>query len=393
MAWIEEADGVFRGGGVKGLGLAGALLGFAEHKTKPIKEWVNVAGASAGAIIACYLAVKREDGVAGLEQLLRKTDFREFQDFPPGGKIFGGAPNLLFNHGLAHGDAFRNWFDEVLGGATFGATKTPDGKHYRLKLIAVDVTNRELLLLPDDLPLYRRKAGEPPIDPDTFKIADAARMSMSIPYFFEPIVLVRDRVRCTNAGDTDFTAGSFVDRMRIEAANQRCRDAGQTVAQFEELEKQVESYIIDGGTLSNFPVWVFDVDPQTSPTGEGPKRLTFGFTLTGGRGVGAGVTHAVEHLPWIFRFGFDIFHTAQEAWDTRFVSHSTRVRTVAVNAADVGTTDFGLDAKTKDMLVANGRLAATRFLDLFDPSTYINTFHAAPAGAQKAEPALTATPA
>jgi hypothetical protein len=27
MAWLEEADGVFRGGGVKGLGIAGALEG------------------------------------------------------------------------------------------------------------------------------------------------------------------------------------------------------------------------------------------------------------------------------------------------------------------------------------------------------------------------------
>ena len=56
MEWIDEAAGVFRGGGVKGLGLAGALLGFAEHPEKPVKRWVNVAGASAGAIIACYLA-------------------------------------------------------------------------------------------------------------------------------------------------------------------------------------------------------------------------------------------------------------------------------------------------------------------------------------------------
>ena len=38
MDWIEEADGVFRGGGVKGLGLAGALLGFAEHPEKPVKS-------------------------------------------------------------------------------------------------------------------------------------------------------------------------------------------------------------------------------------------------------------------------------------------------------------------------------------------------------------------
>jgi predicted acylesterase/phospholipase RssA len=209
-------------------------------------------------------------------------------------------------------------------------------------------------------------------------------MSMSIPYFFEPITLVRDRVRCTTPGETDFAEGSLVDRMRIEAANQRCRDAGQTVAGFEELEEQTTAYIIDGGTLSNFPVWVFDVDPRG---GEAPKRMTFGFTLTGGRGVGAGVTHAVEHLPWLFRFGFDIFHTAQEAWDTRFVSHSTRVRTVAVNAGDVGTTDFDLDEKTKNMLVDNGRLAARNFLDNFDPVQYTNTNHAAPAFVRGLEPA------
>jgi hypothetical protein len=37
MEWIE-VDGVFRGRGVRGLGLAGALLGFAEHPEKPVKH-------------------------------------------------------------------------------------------------------------------------------------------------------------------------------------------------------------------------------------------------------------------------------------------------------------------------------------------------------------------
>jgi predicted acylesterase/phospholipase RssA len=36
----------------------------------------------------------------------------------------------------------------------------------------------------------------------------------------------------------------------------------------------VESLIIDGGTLSNFPVWRFDVDPAQS--GSAPCRPTFG---------------------------------------------------------------------------------------------------------------------
>ena len=91
MEWIQEADGVFRGGGVKGLGLAGALLGFAEHKEKPVTKWVNVAGASAGAIIACYLAAGHNaDDIAAL---MTRTKFGDFQDFPwPGWRP--GVSNL-----------------------------------------------------------------------------------------------------------------------------------------------------------------------------------------------------------------------------------------------------------------------------------------------------------
>ena len=80
MEWIEEADGVFRGGGVKGLGLAGALLGFAEHPTKPVKKWVNVAGASAGAIIACYLATGHD--AKDMVDLMKETKFGGLPGLP-----------------------------------------------------------------------------------------------------------------------------------------------------------------------------------------------------------------------------------------------------------------------------------------------------------------------
>lgn len=324
MDWIDEADGVFRGGGVKGLGLAGALLGMAEHPTKPVHRWVNVAGASAGAIIASTLAC----GItpAGLEKLLRETPFGQFQDFPLHSKLIGGVPNLFLRHGLARGRRFRTWMSGQLGGATFSSVRTSDGKGWRLKLIAADVTFRRLLVLPDDLGLYRLPKGAGPIDPDAFEIADAARMSMSIPYFFEPVRLV-------------------------DAAT------GRTAT------------IVDGGTLSNFPVWLFDVSDRA------PTRPTFGFTLKGGRGVGEGL-HKIERLlPWGLRLGFDMFHTAQEAWDARFVSHSTRVRTLAVDAADVATTEFTLSRARQELLVGNGRAAATAFLDAFRLEDYVNTYH------------------
>jgi NTE family protein len=333
VQWIEEADGVFRGGGVKGIALAGALSGMAEHPAKPVTRWVNVAGASAGAIIACYLALGHT--AAELASLLEHTDFRRFQDPPRG--VVGGAVSLVVRRGFARGDAFEEWFDGVLGGATFGqVTKKAEGgrtRDWRLKLIAVDVTNRDLLVLPDDLGRYRLPGRAGLIDPDEFPISRAARMSMSIPYFFEPVVLE-------------------------DARGER-------------------ALIIDGGTLSNFPVWLFDVDPAT--VGRPPARPTFGLNLVGGRGFGARLKAFAGLAPWALRFAFQIFHTAQEAWDERFVSQSTRVRTFAVDADDVGTTDFKLSEQKQQLLLANGRSAARKFLARFRLEDYMNTFHARPA--------------
>jgi NTE family protein len=374
VEWIEEADGVFRGGGVKGLGLAGALLGFAQHPEKPITKWVNVAGASAGAIIACYLAAghNAEDMV----ELMKRTKFGSFQDFPWPGKVVGGGRNFVRRHGLARGEAFRRWFSDELEHKTFASTKTADGKDYRLKLIAVDATNRALLVLPDDLERYKLPGETKAIAPDDFEIANAARMSMSIPYFFEPVLLVRDRVFVEDAGDSiGLPAKMPVDRLTVQHENDRLEQAGRKTMTFRELTPKEEalqaSVIIDGGTLSNFPVWLFDVESPDRPL----TRPTFGFTLTGGRGVGGGIDKVVRMQPWPVRFGVDIFHTSQEAWDARFVSHSTRVRTIAVDAGTVGTTQFNLSPADQQMLIDNGRKAATQFLDRFTLADYENTYH------------------
>jgi NTE family protein len=331
LEWVDEADGVFKGGGVKGLALAGALAGCAEHPTKPIRRWKSVAGASAGAIIAGYLAIGKDanDMLAAIGNI----PYPKLQDFPYGQKVLGIAELIAGSHGMAKGDAFLTWFDRELGGATFEHLSDGDGD-FRLRMIAVDTTKHRLLVLPKDLADYREPGAAANIDPARFSVAHAARMSMSIPYFFEPVKLVH------------------VDPK-----------TGQTT----------DCEIVDGGTLSNFPVWLFDVDPRTA--GRPPTRPTIGFNLTGGRGVGGGIRSVVSHLPWVVRFGVSIFDTAEEAWDERFASHSTRTRTIAVDADGVGTTDFTLSQEQRDLLIANGRAAAKRFLDDFDLAAYENTYH------------------
>jgi NTE family protein len=315
---IHEADGVFQGGGVKGIALVGALLGFAE---RGCARWVNVAGASGGALIAAYLACGHDPYEA--EQLVRAAPYFRFEDFGPGGPLLGGGWNLLRRHGLARGEYFRRWLDDQLGGRTFASVT--ENNRSRLKLIATDITRRAVLVLPDDLRTYRAPEAEEAIDPARFRIADAVRMSMSLPYFFEPIRLVHH-------------------------------------------ESSVTSTIVDGGLAPNFPVWLFDVEDRA------PARPTFGLRLVGGRGFGGSFERVLARFGWPVRLGSDLFHTAMEAWDRRFVSQSTDLRTCPIPAGEIGTTDFRLTPLEQTELVESGRRAARRFLETFKPEDYRNTY-------------------
>jgi NTE family protein len=325
-----EADGVFQGGGIKGLAIAGALLELAGNEKLTVSRWVNVAGTSAGAIIAAYLAAGRP--AAQLAELLERAPFASFQDWGPGGRVIGGARNLALHHGLARGEVFRRWFDRELGGMTFGdvlAPPGPDGaapEHpFRLRMVAADVTNHRLLVLPDDLPRYRLPGRSQAIDAAAFRVADAVRMSLSIPYFFQPVELV-------------------------------------------DAETKATATIVDGGTLSNFPVWLFDAAAND------PARPTFGLRLIGGRPVGSGLRSFVRTLGWPARLASDIAQTQSSAWDTRFVTQSTRVRTCPVPAGDVGATDFDLPAEQRAQLIHGGRRAARAFIDAFSFDDYRNSF-------------------
>ena len=73
-AATQPVDLVFEGGGVKGVGLAGALAELEEQGYAP----QNIAGTSAGAITAALLAA----GYRGeeLREIVMELDFRQFQD-------------------------------------------------------------------------------------------------------------------------------------------------------------------------------------------------------------------------------------------------------------------------------------------------------------------------
>ena len=87
---------------------------------------------------------------------------------------------LYWKLGLYKGDALEAWVAGKL--AERNVVTFKDVRPKSLRIITSDITNGKLVVLPDDLPNYG-------IDPITFPVAKAVRMSCSIPYFFEPVKL------------------------------------------------------------------------------------------------------------------------------------------------------------------------------------------------------------
>jgi NTE family protein len=334
----DAADGVFEGGGVKGIAFVGALEAARE---RGIEKWVNVAGTSAGAIIASLLAVGYEP--RQLREILEQTDYATFADYGWGGKVVGGARNALRGRGLCPGETFTDWLAERFKESPVGkadptfsdverqlppelADDEREKARWRLRVIASDVTEGRMLVLPDDITDYTDKDGTPYTKED-LPIARAVRMSMSFPYFFEPVELYRNG--------------------RVH-------------------------YIVDGGLLSNFPVFLFDGDKPPL------KRWTFGFRLFGGRPP---ETPSYRHIPrplWQIPLGKAMFFSATEAWDRKSSKAST-VRTISIPTGAVPTLKFTLTDEERDGLRTGGFDAATEFFKT--QKTYLNH-----AGVQAAGP-------
>ena len=325
---IKKADAVFEGGGVKGIGLVGAVAEIEETGY----EFQNLAGTSAGAIVAALLAVGYS--AAELKRELEKLDYRNFKDegFLDKLGFIGKGLSLGFEYGIYEGEYFEDWFEGLLrakGKTKFGDVHTEfeeEQYKYKVQVIAADLTDRRLLVLPRDLKNFG-------YDPDEFGISRAVRMSMSIPVFFEPVVLT----------DT----------------------SGRT------------HYIVDGGVLSNYPIWLLD---DNSPE---PSWPTFGFKL---------VEPSVRQLKVANRnpiknplsFLKAIAATMMDAHDKYHISRSKGdfSRTIMIPTLidldgvkkEIKTTDFGITQADSDGLYRNGLAAAKAFLETWDFGEWVNTY-------------------
>ena len=313
------ADLVFEGGGVKGIGLAGAYSALCDRGVGPKR----VAGTSAGAITAALVAAGYS--AEELDEILLEVPFARFKDTAWEDRIpiVGHPLSVLTQRGIYEGGFFREWMRGLLaakGVRTFGQLADPAATElkdrYRLKVIVSDVTHRRLLVLPDD-------AATLGIEPDDLEVAYAVRMSMSIPIFFEPVMHRNPRTG-------------------------------------------LDHLIVDGGMLSNFPVWLFDAEK-----GEPPRWPTFGMLLVEGDPK-VPVAHRVEasESGSIIDYIKALASTMMEAHDRLYLEKATFVRTIPIPTLGVSTTEFDITPARVRAIYESGRKAAFEFLDRWDFEAY-----------------------
>jgi NTE family protein len=326
-----DADAVFEGGGVLGT----AFLGAARLCDDVGVRWHALAGTSAGAITAALLAA--DLNIDQLEQAVGRLDYLSLLSQKTSRLVFNGDPGddldhpalLLTNLALAgelgeYGtDPLRDWLDEALrwpGKQTFGDVWDRGGVPDRqLKVVVSDLSRGEMRVLPDDLEQRpaaqpgqaRPPAYRPPLTARqrAFPVAEAVRLSMSIPFFFAP-------------GTLDNPDGS-------------------------------RSVVVDGGILSNFPLWIYDEDVPGRP----PAWPTFGFRLVDSS---ATTPAPIDSVTGLFAA---MLRTMMLASDRRYLSQRHLGRVIDVDLAGLGltATQFGLTDAQKDALYARGYEAARRF--------------------------------
>lgn len=303
-----KIDGVFEGGGVKGIGFVGAIC----KLEKLGYEWKRLAGTSAGSIIATLLAV----GYTGeeLKKIMLECNYESFLDKTKlqSALLIGKGLGLIFQKGIYSGDNIEQWISTLLQAK--GKTKFKDvylDNKFSLKIIATDVTQKRMLIFPEDLKKYD-------IDPMEFDIAKAVRMSVGIPFYFKP---------------------------------------------YELSYKNGTSLIVDGGVLSNFPIWIFDVEGV-------PRWPTFGFKLA---------DSTKSEIPEgnrtnVVSYTLDIIDTIMDRNEEIYLRDKDAVRTITIPTLGVGTTEFTIDREKSLSLFKSGYESADKFINNWNFKDYTEKY-------------------
>lgn len=210
--------GVFAGGGIKGIALAGAAAGAMECGYR----FERAIGTSSGALVASLLIAGYDSDE--LADAVAEIPWPELADSVPLASVplVGKQLSFVFGLGQCSGKVLERVWRGLLRAK--GIRRFSDLPTDSLKVVTTDLTHQRGVVIPDHLSDYGI-AGE------RYSVARAVRMSSAVPFFFRPVPL-----RSLRTGTTALMAdGALTSNFPLELVRSHLPILGFKFADAESL--------------------------------------------------------------------------------------------------------------------------------------------------------------
>ena len=335
---------VFEGGGVKGIAYVGALEVL--DKEGILRNIERVAGTSAGAMVAVLVGLGYT--TKEISDILWDINFKNFLDSSWG--VVRNTKRLLEEYGWYKGDFFRDLMAGYIKAKTGDGESTFDDlKNLKKKGKAF----RDISLIGADLSTGYSKVFNAAMTPNV-KVADAARISMSIPLFFAAIKGIDgDDHIYVDGGLLDNYAVKVFDRMNYvsDEANIRRTEYYQKINEKLRASKAktrslnpVNEYIYNKETLGFRLDAQEEIDFYLDPNASAPTKEIKSF-----------FTYTKALITTLIDFQNNV-HLHSDDWQ----------RTVYIDTLGVSSIDFGLSDTKKTKLVESGKDFTEAYLEWYN---------------------------
>ena len=324
---------VFEGGGVKGIAYIGAMQVMKDEGILPAIS--RVGGTSAGAINATLFALGFS--IAEQRTILNRLNFDNFKDDSRG--VIRDTDRLLNKFGWYKGDFFHKWIS----------------RHIKKKLGDANATFKQLnQAKKPDLYVYGTNLSTRFGEVFSFehtpnaRIADAVRISMSIPLFFAAVRNPRDDVY-VDGGVLDNYPVKLFDRQKyIDSAN-----LSKMAAKKEYYEKENKRFL--------------KKHPSSSPYIY--NKETLGFRLDSQQEIGVfryGAEPAHEKIDDFYDYIKALVGTMMESQANSHLHSDDWHRTIYIDTLGVKTTEFNLSEGKKKKLEDSGAKGAAAYFKWYN---------------------------
>ncbi len=331
---------IFEGGGVKGIAYIGAVEVLQAKRI--LRKVSRVGGTSAGAINAALLGLNFS--LDEMKDILWELDFNTFLDDSWG--VVRDTKRLIEEFGWYKGDFFRQW----IGGLIKEKTGNSESTFADIDAQKKNKGFKDMYFIGTNLSTHFCEVFSKEHTP-RMCIADAVRISMSIPLFFTAKRGLRSDLYVDGGLLANYPIKLF-DRDKYVTANALCRDYYEEHNQaLVEMGKEISKYVYNKESL--------------------------GFRLDSAKEIAVFRDHcepAHQKIDDFFSYARALIETVWEAQQSNHLHDDDWQRTVYIDTLGVKTTEFDLSADKKNQLIESGRKGITDYLDWYDnnASTPIN---------------------